>query len=74
MNCTIRQLSSVWTVAVLEQVPPADTVLSTALDLWRLFAPKVPVSATTTHIPVSVAAKTLVNVNDVPGLAGAMRQ
>jgi len=27
-----------------------------------------------TPIPVSVAANTLVNANDVPGLAGAMAQ
>ena len=37
-----------------------------------LFAPNEPVRATMTHMPVSVAANTLVNVNEDPGLAGAM--
>jgi len=68
----IRQLSAVGTVAVLVAVPPFATDASTPEFLWMLFAPNEPVRATMTHMPVSVAANTLVNVNEDPGLAGAM--
>src|SRR5512139_3474841 len=74
MNCTCMQPLVVGATAVLVAAPAAATVRSMPDE--PAIEPLLYVSekAMMTPCPNSVAANTLVNVNEVPGLAGAMAQ